>query len=243
MAKTAINLYSVRELDIGMLDLLDRVADAGYDGVQFSGGLRGEDPDAVAEKLDETELEPTGAHIDIEELEGDLAGTHERYVETLGCASAVVPYLDDERFASIGAVEDTVEELSALVADTNTYDWPLHYHNHAHELADVDGRTGLDRLAGIDDLGIELDVGWALIGGGNPVELIDTYGDWIELLHMKDMDVKSEEFREIGDGDVDMAECAAAGREADVKWLIYEHDQPADPTASIRTGSEFLHSL
>ena len=243
MAKTAINLYSVRDLDIDMLDLLDRVADAGYEGVQFSGGLRGEDPEAVAEKLDKTGLEPTGAHIDIEELQGNLAGAHERYAETLGCASVVVPYLDEARFASVDTVEDTVKELSTLVTDTGTYDWPLHYHNHAHELAEVDGRTGFDRLAEIDDLGIELDVGWALVGGGNPVELIETYGDRIELLHMKDMDVESEEFREIGDGDVDMAECAAAGRESDVEWLIYEHDQPADPAASIRTGSEFLHSL
>ncbi|PSP71903.1 sugar phosphate isomerase/epimerase, partial [Halobacteriales archaeon QH_6_68_27] len=37
MVRTAINLYSVRELDLPMPEILDRVAAAGYDGVQFSG--------------------------------------------------------------------------------------------------------------------------------------------------------------------------------------------------------------
>lgn len=241
--RTAINLYSVRELDIDMTTLLDRVADAGYDGVQFSGGLRDEDPEVVAAKLRETGLEATGVHIDIEELEGDFDGAHARYAETLGCASAVVPYLGEEYFDSERAVDDTIERLSALVADARAFDWPVHYHNHAHELAEIEGTTGLDRLAEIDDLGFELDVGWALVGGGDPTELIDTYGDRIDLLHLKDMDTETEAFREIGEGDVDMAGCAAAARDAGVEWFIYEHDRPVDPAASIRTGAEFVNTL
>lgn len=243
MVKTAINLYSVRELDIEMADLLDRVADAGYDGVQFSGGLGGEDPDAVAAKLHETGLEATGAHVAIEELEDDLEAAYERYAETLGCASAVVPYLGEEHFAAERALDDTKERLSALVADARAFDWPVHYHNHAHELAEIEGMTGLDRLTGIDGLGIELDVGWALVGGSNPIGLIESHADRIDLLHLKDMDAETREFREIGEGDVDMAGCADAARAAGVEWFIYEHDQPTDPAASIRRGAEFVNAL
>ena len=32
-----MNLYTVRELNEPLLDVLDRIADAGYDGVQFGG--------------------------------------------------------------------------------------------------------------------------------------------------------------------------------------------------------------
>jgi sugar phosphate isomerase/epimerase len=243
MVMTAINLYSVRELNIEMMDLLDRVADAGYDGVQFSGGLRGENLDAVAAKLHETGLEATGAHVSIEELEDDLEAIYERYAEILGCASVIVPYLGEKHFATERAFDLTKERLSVLVTDACAFDWPVHYHNHAHELAEIDGTTGLDRLTGIDGLGIELDVGWALVGGCDPVELIRSHADRINHLHLKDMDAETREFREIGEGDVNMTECAEAARAAGVEWFIYEHDQPTDPAASIQTGAEFVNSL
>ena len=244
MVKTAINLYSVRELDEPLLDKLDRVAAAGYDGVQFSGGLDDADPAAVVEKLAETGLEPTGAHIGIDELEGDLEATHDLYAETLGCGSAVVPYLDETHFETAAAVDKTAERLAALAADAEAYDWPVHYHNHAHEFVDLGGETAFERFAELaPDVGLELDVGWALVGGYDPAALIERYADRIDLLHMKDMAVETRDFCEIGEGDVDMQACADAAREAGTEWLIYEHDQPDDPAASIETGAAFLDSL
>ena len=244
MAKTAINLYSVRELDEPLLDILDCVAEAGYDGVQFSGGLRDADPAEVVAKLDETGLEPTGAHIGIEELEGDIEATHELYTETLGCGSAVVPYLDETHFETEAAVEETAERLAALATDAGRHDWPVHYHNHDHEFVDLGEETAFERFAELaPGVGIELDVGWALVGGFDPTELIERYADRIDLLLMKDMDVESKDFREIGEGDVDMQACADAARDAGVEWLIYEHDQPDDPAESIETGAAFLDSL
>jgi sugar phosphate isomerase/epimerase len=251
MAQTAINLYSVRELDEPMLDILDRVADAGYDGVQFSGGLRDASPDEVKEKLEETGLEPTGAHVGIDDLEHDLESTREIYQETLGCDSAVVPYLSADHFGTVEAVEHTAGRLTSLGHRLSSADWALHYHNHAHEFieleADERGRNGFERfIDSSNKVGIELDVGWVLYGGEDPVELIEAYGDRMDLIHMKDVDVDAERddcFREIGDGDVDMQACADAAREAGASWLIYEHDAPEDPAATIDAGAEYLNSL
>ncbi|WP_114578721.1 sugar phosphate isomerase/epimerase [Saliphagus sp. LR7] len=245
MARTAINLYSVRDLDEPMLEVLDRVADAGYDGVQFSGGLRDADPEDVVEKLSETGLETTGAHVGIDDLESDLAESYGLYGDRLGCASAVVPYLGDEHFESEAAVGDTAERLSELAEEAAEYDWPIHYHNHAHEFVDIAGETAFERLADLaPEVGLELDVGWALVGGEDPVGLIERYGDRIDLLHMKDLVTDEKRgFREIGDGDVDIAACAEAARKAEVEWLIYEHDEPEDPAASIETGAAVLNSI
>ncbi len=245
MARTAINLYSVRDLDEPMLEILERVADAGYDGVQFSGGLRDASPDEVVEKLAETGLETTGAHVDIDALEADLVGSYGLDGDRLGCASAVVPYLDADCFESEDAVGETAERLNDLAADAEAYGWPVHYHNHAHEFVDLDDETAFDRLAALaPDVGLELDVGWALVGGEDPVALIERYGDRIDLLHMKDMAGDEDRgFREIGEGDVDMAACAEAARGADVDWLVYEHDEPDAPAASIETGAAVLDSL
>ena len=245
MVKTAINLYSVRELDEPLLEVLDRVADAGYDGVQFSGGLGDADPADVVAKLEETGLEPTGAHVGIEELEDDLAGAHDLYAETLGCPSAVVPYLDESHFDSAVTVEETAARIAALAENAaSEHEWPVHYHNHVHEFVEVDGTMAFNRFAELaPEVGIELDVGWALVGGEDPVGLIERYADRISMLHMKDMAVETEDFREIGEGDVDMQACADAAREATVEWLIYEHDEPENPTESIETGAAFLDGL
>lgn len=244
MVKTAINLYSVRELDEPMLDVLDRVADAGYDGVQFSGGLRDASPDDVATKLAETDLRPTAPHVGIDALEESLKPMYERYGEALGCDGAVVPHLGEEHFESVDAVERTAGRLTALASELRERGWRLHYHNHAHEFVELGDLTALERLAAeSEDVALELDVGWALAGGVSPVELIENYGERIDLLHMKDVTLEDETPCEIGEGDVDMQSCVDAARRAGIEWLIYEHDIPEDPATSIETGETYLNSL
>jgi len=83
-----------------------------------------------------------------------------------------------------------------------------------------------------------------LVGGENPAELIERYENQVDLVHMKDMDTSVDRgFVEIGTGDVDMEACADAADDAGATWLIYEHDQPEDPAASIDAGADFLNDL
>lgn len=248
MVRTAINVYSVRELDDSVPDLIDRVAEAGYDGIQFSGNhtpLAG-DPDEIAAALEETGLEVTPAHIGIEDLEERRDEVLAAY-EAVGVDEAVVPYLPQSEFESEEAVERTATRLSELNDALADAGWDLHYHNHEHEFVDIgDGSTGFEALVERTDIGIELDVGWARYAGRDPVELIETYDDRMPLIHMKDVAVdadRGECFREIGEGDVDMQGCFEAAREVGAEWLIYEHDDPEDPLASITNGAEFLNSL
>ncbi|MFB6296704.1 MAG: sugar phosphate isomerase/epimerase family protein [Halobacteriales archaeon] len=241
--RTAINLYSVRELDEPTLDVLARVAAAGYDGVQFSGGLGDATPGDVADALDDHGLDVTPAHVGIGEIEDDTEAVLDTYADALGCAGVVVPHLGEEHFESADAVEETADRLSALADDLGAAGIDLHYHNHAHEFTDLGDATGFERFIEVsEDVYVELDVGWAQTGGADPVDLIERYGDRMPLIHMKDMTADGE-FAEIGEGAVDMAACAGAAADAGGEWLIYEHDEPADPATSIEAGAEFLESL
>ncbi len=63
------------------------------------------------------------------------------------------------------------------------------YHNHAHELESlIDGRTALDVFA--DSLsaqvGLEVDTYWALVGGQDPVALLDRLAGRVVAVHVKD---------------------------------------------------------
>lgn len=240
MARTAINLYSVRALDEPLLAVLDRVADAGYDGVQFSGGGGDATVPAVRSKLDETALDVAAAHVGLEALEADLDATAAAYA-SVGCDGVVVPYLEEANFESVDAIQAAADRLSALVGRLADRGLALHYHNHAHEFDTVEGERALDRLlAAAPAVGLELDVGWAAAAGDDPVARIERFGDRIALLHAKDMRLDPRAFAEIGEGDVPMADCLAAATAAGVDWLVYEHDDPADPVASIERGAAYL---
>jgi sugar phosphate isomerase/epimerase len=245
MARTAINVYSVRELDETVEEVLDRVARAGYDGVQFSGRHTptNGDPESIAAKLEETGLDVTPAHIGTEALEDDRESTIETY-ETVGVDAAVIPSLSGEHFESAEAVDAIAERVNALADDLADEGWDLHYHNHAHEFVDLDGEWAFDRFIDATDIGIELDVGWALVGGDDPAARIRSLGDRAELIHMKDMDTSVERgFVELGDGDVDIEACAEAALEVGAEWLIYEHDDPEDPAGTIDHGADVLNDL
>lgn len=245
MPKTAINLYSVRELEDSTTEVLDRVADAGYDGVQFAGEYSplSDDPDAIAETLERRGLEVAPPHVGIERLEDDRAAVREAYAP-LGIDGVVVPWLDPERFASATAVDETAARLDELADVLAEDDWELYYHNHDHEYADLGEETAFERLLAESDVGIELDVGWALAAGDDPVERLRGLEGRIRTVHLKGMRVDGEpEFAEIGNGDVDVRTCAEAAADAGAEWLVYEHDDPIDPAASLERGAAVLAEL
>lgn len=245
MPKTAINLYSVRDLDDSTTDVLERVADAGYDGVQFAGEYSPlhDDPDAIAETLDARGLEVAPPHVGVETLEDDRDAVREAYAP-LDVEGVVVPWLDPERFESVAAVDETAERLDAL-ADELAADWALSYHNHDHEYTDLGEESAFECFLEATDVGIELDVGWALAAGDDPAQRLRKLEERVGTVHLKDMNVGGAEptFAELGEGDVDVQACVEAASEAGAEWLVYEHDDPDDPAASLEHGAAFLDEL
>lgn len=248
MVLTAINVYSMRDIDESVTGVIDRVASAGYDGIQFSGQhtpLDG-DPDAIRRKLNETGLDVPAAHVGILDLENNMNEILSTY-EIVGVDGFVVSFLPESNFESVSAVEDTAAKLNDFGDELSGRGLTLHYHNHAHEFDELeDGTTGFEALVERTEVGIELDVGWALYAGVDPADLIERYGHRMDLIHMKDVDVsaaRNECCREIGEGDVDMHRCAAEARRVGSEWLVYGHDAPADPIVSVRSGADFLTSV
>ncbi|MFB6074932.1 MAG: sugar phosphate isomerase/epimerase family protein [Haloarculaceae archaeon] len=237
MARTAINLYSVRELDWPMSDILEAVAAAGYDGVQFSGTVGDAPPGEIADTVADLGLAVTPAHVGLDGLSDDPEAALAPYRE-VGADGAVVPWMEPEQFADRESAVASARLLEDLAASLSI---PLHYHNHDHEFTVCGDETAFDAFAGACSVGLEVDVGWVETAGYDPAALIERYADRIDLVHMKDM--RDGEFCELGDGDVDVQACADAARAVDASWLIYEHDEPADPAASIDRGAEVLDGL
>lgn len=233
--RTAIQLHTLREEADPLPSKLRQVGETALDGVEFAG--LDADPTSIADALDQTGLEVAGAHVPIDDLEADPAGTVAPY-RHLGCETVVVPYLADDHFRSQATVRRTAARLDDLAAEITPT--KLAYHNHDHEFQTPDS---LELLVGSStDLRLEVDVGWVLAAGLDPVSLLDRT-DRVTHVHLKDVNVDSGTPVELGDGDLDIEACARAADEAGAEWLIYEHDNPVDPMASLTHGAAVLSSL
>lgn len=249
--KTAIQLYTLRNLPDTVPQLVQRVGAVdnnggpGYDAVETA-GLGDGGPGEVADALEQTGLGGAAAHVGLGALEDDFGGTVEAYSE-VGIDTFVVPYLDPSEIDTVEKVEELAGRMNDVADQLSDVDGEatLGFHNHDGEFQSLeDDRTPMEVFdeALNDDVIFEIDVGWVLTAGYDPVEVIEQYSDRTQLIHMKDM--ADGEFAEIGEGNVDMRAVARTARkEADVDYLIYEHDDPANPAGSVATGAGVLSFL
>lgn len=231
-----INLYTLRDLNESLPEIIERISTAGYDGVEFAGVEDG----SIRETLDKTGLAAAGAHVPIEDLEDEFEEVVGTYRE-IGCKRLVVPYLPESAFDSIEAVEETAKRLDELGDRLAEQGFALHYHNHDHEFTDLGDTTGFEAFCERSSVGLELDLGWIVAAGYDPVALLERYAERIALVHIKDTHDRTPV--ELGDGELDLEACIDAAREIGVEWLLYEHDTPEMPMESLEHGAETLKSF
>ncbi|WP_128476279.1 hypothetical protein [Halorussus pelagicus] len=68
--RPVIQLYTLRDLDDSVPDLIRRVGETRFEGVEFA-GLGESDPGEIRDALDDAGLDAAAAHVGIEDLEAD----------------------------------------------------------------------------------------------------------------------------------------------------------------------------
>ena len=232
---TAIQLWTLRDHAGPQAETFERIAAAGYDGVEFAGLS---DPVETARHMEAAGLLAAGAHVDADEIRADPDGVTGD-LATLGVPYVVVPYLDDDHFADAAAVAETATMLDDLASAVEK---PLLYHNHTHEFVPVGTATAFDRLIEETTVGIELDVGWVQAAGRDPVPLLETLSGRVPVVHVKDVTADGEPTG-LGEGVVDLGAVVDAARAAGTEWLVFEHDDPTDPMAAMETAADVLSTL
>ncbi len=250
MVRTAIQLHTLRMLEEPVWDVLFRVGDTTFDGVEFYNvHFDGFENESALERtrtaLETADLFAAGAHLSADRIESsfeDVVGV----CSTLGISSLVVPSYEREAFASVTALEAAVEHLADLAAALAAHDIELLYHNHSFEFVDleVEGepRTAfevfVDRANG--RFGFEPDLGLAARAGYDPLELLSLVSNRAPVVHVTDTvpDDPDRLHADVGAGVVDWRECAEAAREHGAEWIICENGVTADGLASLDHGSK-----
>ena len=244
MVRSAIQLYTLRQIDEPVPALIERVGETDLEGVEFA-GLGDADPETVAEALEMNGVAAVSAHVSLDDLSTDFDATVEAY-RTVGCEALVIPSADAERFADADAVDGFAAELSDLADRLADRDLRLGYHNHAFEFEDLGGETALNRLvAETESVDFEFDVGLATFAGADPIQFLRSHADRIPLVHFTDSIPGDEDSLHVnyGEGAVDLATCAQVATEIDAEWGIYEHGLTNDPSGALVEAARELPRL
>ena len=266
------NNVDVAELRLGTTAtaILDDIARTGYDGCQL--GLGFPEGDALRSELAARGLRLAEVYASIVgTVDGPvataLAEARERLRLLVAGAGDVLCIAFDgssDRDAFAGRANDpatprltedgwarTIELLETISAETRAAGARIAFHPHAGtyvETPDEVARLG----ASIDPavLPFCLDVGHYLVGGGDPVEALRTYGERVSHVHQKDVDpevlaglregtvggfgagIRQRLFTELGAGvlDLDGALAVLADRRY-AGWLMVEQDSGWPPPA------------
>ncbi len=218
-------LYTIRdECERDLHGTLTRVAELGYDGVEFW-HLHGNKPARVRSWLDELGLAAAGRHTSLEELDTRLPQLAEE-LEALGVSRTALGWIEPSREAA--------DRVAAAADAARAAGLDFGFHNHAAEVQPLDGgpETFLDLLRGLpaERLWLELDLGWVWWGGADPVEELAKTRGRCPLVHVKDF--RNRETREdvpVGDGAVGYERVLPAAVEAGADWLLVEEDDVDGP--------------
>jgi sugar phosphate isomerase/epimerase len=281
MMRPAIQLHSVRDLDVPLSTALEYVSDAGFEGVEFAGRFADADPDAVAATLDETGLVPVGGHVDFSALKSDPEQVMDRF-EQIGCSRVVIPHVPATYFRTEQRTRSFANTLTDIAATLETRGFELVYHNTRHDLypplnypllsrlvdaslvpGAVDGLvleplrlrqsaaqiedTGLGRLFALtagSNVGFEIDAGEVSAADHDQDAVYDFFGSRLMGVHVCDVTDSSDGHRSTdpGTGILDYDRVFSAAARSGVEWLIYEHDHPDDPMATIQHGADAVVS-
>ena len=227
----AIQLFSVRkEVQSDLPGTLRELARMGYDGVEFFGTYP-HSPEEIRGMLRENNLQAVGYHVLLPWLQGEELAKTIALCNGIGTSNAVVAVLPEERRKTKADWIEVAHELNGVREELAKAGITLGYHNHRMEFDPVEGALGQDLLfqTFASDVVMELDIGHALRGGADPIEVIKKYPNRQKLVHVREFD-PNDDHALVGEGTVDwksvLPVCASTGGAA---WYIIEQGSAKIP--------------
>lgn len=121
------------------------------------------------------------------------------------------------------------------------------YHNHAYEFENENGAVLYDVLLENTDAALvhmEMDLGWVIAGGKDPLEYFKKYPGRFPLWHLKDMDLQKKQSTEFGKGGLAIQQMLQHSKAAGLKYFFVEQEEySVGPFESMKENISFLNAL
>ena len=244
LTRIGVQLYTVRAAMRENLErTLAQVARIGYKEVEFAGYF-GRTAQQVRAQLDDNGLTAPSAHS------ADLTSVRNRYSQVLADATTV-----GHRYvicASLPRSEQTLDGYKRIAAEFNKAGEEAKksgitfgFHNHDGEFAPLGSTNGYDILLAECDpklVTFQMDLFWTVKGGKDPLAYFAKSPGRFTSVHVKDM-AAGGAMVDVGAGEMPFAKYFAQSKQAGIQHYFVEHDEPADPMASITTSFRHLAAL
>ncbi|HEX4849311.1 MAG TPA: sugar phosphate isomerase/epimerase, partial [Puia sp.] len=121
------------------------------------------------------------------------------------------------------------------------------YHNHNTEFEKVNGQVLYDVLLDRSDphlVKMELDLGWMIVAGYDPIDYFNKYPGRFPLWHLKDMDKTKKQSTEFGKGEVDIVKLLQnAGKSGMKHYFVEQEEYAVNAFESIQLDYNYLMKL
>jgi sugar phosphate isomerase/epimerase len=246
-----VQLYTVQdELRKDAPATLAALAKIGYREVE-SFPIQEIPPAQLRKMLDDADLKCPSAHLffglaDTGQLleQANTLGAH--YVVSSVLLHTTLPGFNAEKMRetikafTLDDFKKVAAKANEIGAQAKKAGLQYAYHNHNFEFRDYDGHTGYEILLSETDPALvkfELDCGWIVTAGHNPIEYFTKYPGRYPLMHAKDFPADTPVTTnlgvdpkhpptEIGRGHIDFKPIIAAAEKSGLQHIFVEQDPP-----------------
>jgi sugar phosphate isomerase/epimerase len=264
-----LQLYSVRQLlPTDYEGTLKQIGALGYREVEAA-GYYNHSAAEIKQAMDSAGLHLVSAHYSSDDLHRQfdeiLALNKELGVRYIICSFP--GFKDPSRLKDIKpqdrihafTLDDwrwNAEQFNAFGEKVNAAGMKFGYHNHTMEFHETDGVVPYVELLRLTDpakVTMEMDCGWVVVGGGNPVEYLKNYPARITMLHIKDFKPAASststparpEPSELGQGTIDYTPIfQVAAKSGNVKHCFVEQEAfDVPPMQSLKIDAEYMRKF
>jgi sugar phosphate isomerase/epimerase len=260
--RIGVQLYTVRDLmKSDPSGTLAKVAAAGYQEVEFAGYFNLSSKEVRA-TIDKAGLAAPSNHVDYKTVTNSFPQALDS-AHIIGHKFLVNSWIDEDVRNRPDGWKRIAEALNRAGEAATKAGIQLAYHNYWFEFKPLaDGTLPYDLLLRACDphlVAMELDLCWISVAGGDPLKYFDRYPGRFPLVHVKDVkrlpkpspaegatlssDQILPDMTEAGSGIIDWKRIFAQSGKAGIRHYFVEHDQPADPIASIQQSFRYLSAV
>jgi sugar phosphate isomerase/epimerase len=242
-----VQLYTVRkEMLADNIGTLKRLAGLGYTEIESAGSEKGSyyglKPGEIKKITKGLGMNLRSGHVHFDD----------RWQQTIDdAAEAGQEYLIVSSMPSKGQTVDNyqrvAESFNKAGEACKKSGLSFGYHNHDFEFEKENGKILYDVLVEKTDprfVNLEMDLGWVVVTGNDPLAYFAKYPGRFPLWHLKDMDMVKKQSTEFGKGGLDIKKMLEASKTSGMKYFFVEQEEyTATAFESLADNYKYLKNL
>ncbi len=247
LKNVGIQLYSVRkEMLADAVGTLKQLAKIGYKELESArsekGNYYGLQPKEIKKIALDLGMTLRSGHVHIDkDFQRSIDSAAEAGQNYLVCSSL------PSKGQTIDNYKKVAETFTKAAEDCKKSNIIFGYHNHEYEFEKENGQVLYDVLLDNTDaklVTMELDLGWVVASGNDPLAYFNKYPGRFALWHLKDMDTAKKESTEFGKGQIKVLDILKNAKKSGVKHIFVEQEEYASTALeSMKYDFDYLQKL